>query len=78
MSTDQPLNTVTIGRLDAASGTVTATFTLADGQIWQRRVVAFIGPDGKHNRPATLARAESMLPGIRRKIANGMIEPAST
>lgn len=77
MSTDQPTNTVSIGRLDAATGTVTATFTLADGRIWQRRVAACFDSEGRHNRVATRARAESMLPGVLRKAANGLIEPAS-
>ena len=62
----------TIGKLDAATGTVPVTYIAGD-IVHQRTVNACITAAGKHDRKATIARVEEVARGVAAKIAAGVI-----
>lgn len=63
---------ITVGRFDAATGTVPVTFE-QDGKSHARSVNAVIGEDGKHDRAATLARVDEVAAGVANKFALGVL-----
>lgn len=68
---------IIIGKLDSATGTVPVTFE-QDGKRHARNVNAVIGEDGKHDRPATIARVDEVALGVAHKFALGLLgEPIS-
>lgn len=66
---------ITIGRFDAATGTVSVTFE-QDGKSHSRSVNAVVGKDGKHDRAATLARVDEVARGVANKFALGLLGDA--
>lgn len=67
---------ITVGRFDAATGTVPVTFeqaTEAGIKSHARSVNAVIGEDGKHDRAATTARVEEVAAGVANKFALGLL-----
>lgn len=70
---------ITVGRFDAATGTVPVTFeqpTETGIKSHSRSVNAVIGEDGKHDRPATLARVDEVAAGVANKFALGLLGTA--
>nr|DAI68394.1 MAG TPA: hypothetical protein [Caudoviricetes sp.] len=67
---------ITVGRFDAATGTVPVTFE-QDGKSHSRSVNAVIGEDGRHDRAATLARVDEVAAGVANKFALGLLGNAS-
>lgn len=63
---------ITVGRFDAASGTVPVTFE-QNGKSHSRAVNAVIGEDGKHDRAATLVRVDEVAAGVANKFALGLL-----
>lgn len=63
---------VTVGRFDAATGTVPVTFE-QNGKTHSRSVNAVIGEDAKHDRAATLARVDEVAAGVANKFALGVL-----
>lgn len=63
---------ITVGRFDAATGTVPVTFE-QNGKSHSRQVNAVIGEDGKHDRAATLARVDEVAAGVANKFALGLV-----
>lgn len=63
---------VTVGRFDAATGTVPVTFE-QNGKSHSRSVNAVISEDGKHDRAGTLARVDEVAAGVANKFALGVL-----
>lgn len=63
---------ITVGRFDAATGTVPVTFE-QNGKTHSRPVNAVIGNDGKHDRAATLARVDEVAAGVANKFTLGLL-----
>lgn len=63
---------ITVGRFDAATGTVPVTFEQG-GKSHSRSVNAVIGEDGKHDRAATLERVDEVAAGVTNKFALGLL-----
>ena len=63
---------ITIGRFDAATGTVPVTFE-QDGKSHSRSVNAVVGKDGKYDRGTTLARVDDVAAGVANKFALGLL-----
>lgn len=63
---------IAIGRVDRESGTVEVRFEQG-GRVHIRRVNAVIGPDGRHDRAATVARVDQVAAGVAHKFALGVI-----
>lgn len=67
---------ITVGRFDAATGTVPVTFeqaTETGTKRHARSVNAVIGEDGRHDRAATLARVNEVAEGVANKFALGLL-----
>lgn len=74
--TISPMN-ITIGKFDRTTRTVPVTFE-QDGKVHTRTVNAVIGPDGKHDRAATIARVDQVASGVAHKFALGLLSDATT
>ena len=66
---------ITVGRFDAATGTVPVTFE-QNGKTHSRSVNAVIGEDGKHDRAATIERVNEVATGVANKFALGLLGSA--
>lgn len=63
---------ITIGKFNAATGTVPVTFS--EGEVeHERDVNAVLGEGGAYDRKATRARVDEVALGVAAKIAAGVI-----